>query len=362
MQNRWIRLVLVLTATIMSVGCNPKVRVRQNPGRHDTGIRYYRPKPYLLIEPAESVVTQDKKTTFTPSDEFVKISLEYLPDFTEEYSIDVRPGLGSANVSLTLDEGWNLTQINQVLDSQFDENVKAVAELAEAASGFVPTKGGEYSDGVPPGSQKKWVVRATNVPIGYYESVINEDACGKKRMFGWRYLGFLPYSPCPTVMCGIDKLACQDFESPLYGIVFDHGVMTLKRLDSIRGTGDQERESVSTGIHDVAMTPEVLLGKLENKIRVAIQAAHGIGSKAHAALSRIDAGMIDVAITIDGRIPASRADLIMALVADTGIENTLAEMGDVAINFTAIAGTTEPETELTSHLIDEISVASLAAE
>ena len=348
MQNRIALLVLVWTATIMSVGCNPKIRIRQNPGRHDTGIRYYRPKPHLLIEPADNVVTQDKKTTSTTSDEFVKISLEYLPDFTEEYSIDVRPGLGSANVSVTLEEGWNLTQINQEIDSQFDDNIEAVAELAKAASGFVPTSGPLRGDGAPQGSQKKWVVRATDVPIGYYESVINQDACGKKRMFGWRYLGFLPYSPCPTVMCGIEQVACQDIESPLYGIVFDNGVMTFKRLDSIPSSGDQERDSVSTGMYDVVKTREALLSELENKVRFAIQAAHGLGSNADASLSQVDADTIDLAITIDGMISTSRAELVKALVNDTGVESTLTEMGNIALNFTVITGTTEQASEIAS--------------
>ena len=94
--------VLVLTTGIMTFGCTPRLRVRQSPGPKDTGIRYYRPKPYLRIEPASSVVAEGKKITQTPSDEFVSISMEYLPDFSEEYSIEVCPGLGSANVTVGL--------------------------------------------------------------------------------------------------------------------------------------------------------------------------------------------------------------------------------------------------------------------
>ena len=30
------------------------------------------------------------------------------------------------------------------------------------------------------------------------ESVINPDATGKKRMWGWRYVGFAPFNSCPT--------------------------------------------------------------------------------------------------------------------------------------------------------------------
>ena len=109
----------------------------------DTGIQYYRPKPYLLVSPAGVTVSTESsdggtKTVITTgeSDRFVHISLQYVPDFGEEYSITVRSGLGVNNTTITLQDGRNLTSINQQLDSRFDENVKAVAELVKAAGGL----------------------------------------------------------------------------------------------------------------------------------------------------------------------------------------------------------------------------------
>ena len=153
----------------------------QNPSSCDTGVRYYRPKPYLFISPlAQSVQSgtgSSTRTTTTPSDQFVNIQLQYLPDFAEEYSIDVSPRLGRSNVMITLEDGWNLTAINQDLDSNFDENLGAVSSLISAVAAGTPPattlggtdSGGESSTRVEATS---FEVAARNIPLGYYESVI----------------------------------------------------------------------------------------------------------------------------------------------------------------------------------------------
>ena len=124
-------LAVVLSCFSMGLGCAPRVRVKSNPGPHDQGIRYYRPKPYLLISNiAERVPNENGKPGRAVLDErYVDIQLQYLPDFEEEYAIDVRTGFGVADVAITLEDGWNLTAINQKLDSQTDENLKAAADL-----------------------------------------------------------------------------------------------------------------------------------------------------------------------------------------------------------------------------------------
>ncbi|MEK6249935.1 MAG: hypothetical protein N2C12_17255, partial [Planctomycetales bacterium] len=113
-------LLLMLVFCVAFGGCFPGVKVRKNPGPKDLGVRYYRPKPYLLLSPmAEG----------RDNDQHVAISLVYLPDYSEEYSINVKPGFGSANVQIKLDQGWNLTQLNQDLDSQTDEIRSAVGDV-----------------------------------------------------------------------------------------------------------------------------------------------------------------------------------------------------------------------------------------
>ena len=236
-------LVLALLPCVLSA-CQPGVRVRKNPGDKDCGIRYYRPKPYLKITPFDQVTTLSDESSVTGlSDEMVKLELEYLPDFTEEYSLEVTPGLGTADVQITLDKGWNLTQLNQDLDSKFDENLTAVTGLlsALAPSGVVAAPGGrqtsldESKDGPVPSAYKS-VVRASNVPIGYYESVITE-CNGVKHLCGWRYVGFAPFG-CPD--------CTWTNSTPLYGLVFQNGVMVFRQLDQI-GDGDTTRDPVPTG-------------------------------------------------------------------------------------------------------------------
>lgn len=238
--------------------CTPKVSVVKNPGDCDEGIRYYRPKPYLLISPATNTITEydasgqkKAKSTTGIGDHYVNIEMQYLPDFGEEYSINVSPGLGSANVGVTLEDGWNLTGLNQELDTQFDETVTALAELAGAVAP-VATGGGRSVVGPASGvkHERRWVVPATNIPLGYYESVVSRDqTTGKKRLYGWRYVGFAPFNGCPLEMAGVEYKNCCD-PGAIYGLAFVEGVMVFKQI----GTFDRhptakrlKRTSVKTG-------------------------------------------------------------------------------------------------------------------
>jgi hypothetical protein len=252
---RYFVLFLVLHA-ILSFGCNPRATVRQNPGPRDTGLRFYRPKPYLLITPAAAYLDTGKtekgaavKEIHSESDRFVQIKLEYLPDFAEEYSISVRAGLGTNTTKIALKDGWNLTQLDQDLDSNFDDNVKAFAELAKAGSAYVGTRSAEADS-----DSKAFVVSATNIPLGYYESVISRDSCGRKQMYGWRYVGFAPFNGCPSSGRGNE---CMDCQVDLYGLVFRNGVMTFaplaeSQLADTRLTEQKIQTSVSTSDRESA--------------------------------------------------------------------------------------------------------------
>ncbi|MEE2640839.1 MAG: hypothetical protein VX768_09450, partial [Planctomycetota bacterium] len=131
-----IRIFIFAVCCLGSLGCSPKVRVVKNPGELRDGIRYYRPKPYLLITPYETVTSRGEGKSQTrinaTSETRVQLELQYLPDFAEEYSIQVRTGLGSSSVNFQLENGWNLVSIGQQLDSKFDKNVEAVGNAAGA--------------------------------------------------------------------------------------------------------------------------------------------------------------------------------------------------------------------------------------
>ncbi len=247
-QQRIATIAMILSIAIGLLGCTPRMRVIANPGPKDQGIRYYRPKPYLKVVPAEvQVSTSANKNAIKVEPGFVSINLEYLPDFSEEYSIDVRPGLGIADVSIKLDDGWNLTEINQKLDSQTDENISAAADVIKAIGSAVPTAKGADSE-----NDIEFKVAATDVPIGYYESVIGCGPDGRKRLYGFRYIGFLPYEMCPTTMGGGQKACCGDPMMPLFGLTFEEGRMVFKPLDSIRTESDQARNAAgNSGLEDI---------------------------------------------------------------------------------------------------------------
>ena len=210
----------VLVLTVLAAGCTPRTFVRKDPQPCDRGVRYYRPKPYLKVAP--HVDKQGK-----PSDMFVSVDLAYLPDFSEEYSIHVRSGLGTNDTSITLDQGWNLTQLNVDIDSKTAENVEAVGSLLSGAADFAAAAKASVTD-------DRFIVQATNVPIGYYEAVIGKH-CGRKQLFGFRYVGFLPFSACPQVAYGSpDCFECHADSHQIYGLVFENGVMTFKSLGSLQ--------------------------------------------------------------------------------------------------------------------------------
>jgi len=183
-----------------------------------------------VTEPINAQADSTKKTVTVPSDEFVSIQLQWLPDFAEEYAIDIRSGLGVNETELTLENGWNLTSLNTKLDSQTDENITAFANLLDSV-GSLP---GIERAATPSeaGGAQRIVVRATNVPLGYYESVIGCDECGHKQLFGWRYVGFMPFNGCPSRATGSSHHCCHTAD--LYGLVFDSGIMTFKRLCEVQ--------------------------------------------------------------------------------------------------------------------------------
>jgi len=239
MKSIRVLVCFLLGVLMLASGCGPGVYVRQNPGEHNRGVRFYRPKPYLFLSPATAKTIKETEdaltTTFTsPSYQYVDINLQYLPDFSEEYSISVRPGLGVANVGFKLENGWNLTEISQELDSQFDENLTAAAEVLKA--------GASLAGGAPAalGAIQPVRVRMTNVPLGYYESIISRGPDGRKRLYGWRYVGFAPFNACPVEAGGVEFACCNDGSLDVYGLVFEkteldeQPVMMFKKLQTLR--------------------------------------------------------------------------------------------------------------------------------
>jgi hypothetical protein len=80
------------------------------------------------------------------------------------------------------------------------------------------------------------------VPLGYYESVIEPGPDGRKRMYGWRYVGFVPYANCPIDACGSTTVCCQ--QSELYGLVSVGKKMYFRKLKDLGADVLLERSPV----------------------------------------------------------------------------------------------------------------------
>ncbi len=201
---RRLRLVLPLLFLLLAPGCLlPRTLVVKDPGPQDRGVRYYRPKPYLLVKPLVNAKSGE------PVPGFVTLETTMLPDFSEEYSIHVRAGLGVNETQIKLDNGWNLTSLNVNVDSQFDNNLSAMADILGAIP--TPTSGSQATGSM--------AVPATNVPLGLYESVVSCGPDGRKRLYGFHYVGFMPYAAGPLEAGGLAPP--PGHAEPVYGLVLD---------------------------------------------------------------------------------------------------------------------------------------------
>lgn len=250
--RRFLANLLCVAVIGVFSGCTPRTFVRPNPGPKDRGIRYYRPKPYLMLKP----LIADKQV----QPDMVEISVEYLPDFSEEYSIHIRSGLGVNETSLTLEDGWNLTALSVKADSQTDENLKAVGDLAGNLAKLTGGDSGERSMGV----------RANNVPMGLYEAVITPDSCGVKRLYGFRYVGFFPFASCPIDSCGSEQQSCHTGQ--VYGLVWEDNQMVFRlvgelpeHVDPREARSDDDDKDLKTLPPDLELEEELPVVHFESR-------------------------------------------------------------------------------------------------
>lgn len=125
--TKQIPIILILLAASVAVcGC-ARVKVvavnRENQGK--SGLRFYRPHPYLLL-------TQGGSNKFDSR-------LIWLPNTNEQYMVRSISGWGIAEANVTLTDGWNLTTLGQKMDSKIPETItalgSAIAAVASAVKG-----------------------------------------------------------------------------------------------------------------------------------------------------------------------------------------------------------------------------------
>ena len=116
---QWL-LALIL---FFSFGCSHldihKVDNTKNPG--ENGLRFYRPRPYLLV---------------TLGDKGCTPAIEYLPDYSQEYILHPHYGLGSLSFKPTLENGWNLTAFDSSADMKIPETLNALAGILKNTAGM----------------------------------------------------------------------------------------------------------------------------------------------------------------------------------------------------------------------------------
>ncbi len=120
MRTRRSAFASIIAITIAVSGC-AQVRVDRVIDENQPGIRYWRPAPYLSLAPT----TANGATT-------CEAKLMMLPDKSEEYAITMSAGMGTAEMSPTLQDGWNLTALTGKADSKTAENITAIASLVKS--------------------------------------------------------------------------------------------------------------------------------------------------------------------------------------------------------------------------------------
>jgi hypothetical protein len=87
------------------------------------GIRFYRPYPYLLVTKAKE-------------GENLECKIVYLPNTNENYAINIKSGIGTAETKFTLENGWNLTGYGETRDSKTVEMITALTGSLKDLTGM----------------------------------------------------------------------------------------------------------------------------------------------------------------------------------------------------------------------------------
>jgi hypothetical protein len=106
-----MRNLIIACFVMCSMSCSSyKVYKYDNLSVNQDGVRFYRPDSYLLITRDEN----SGKLTYT---------IIYLPNKNEEYVIKKKGFIGKAELTVKLDNGWNLTGYGLNTDTQIPETI-----------------------------------------------------------------------------------------------------------------------------------------------------------------------------------------------------------------------------------------------
>jgi len=146
-------MLVALSCTLMACASLTVRRVPQ-PETETTGVRFYRPRPYLLVTESAAQKSGDQKTNSLsdaavngnlldlrgggdpkePAPQQLSVQIVWLPDYSQEYQIIAKPGIGSVTFNPSLKDGWNLSSLSATVDTKTAEILTAVGGLITAAA------------------------------------------------------------------------------------------------------------------------------------------------------------------------------------------------------------------------------------
>lgn len=131
----FIRGIVFLASVLCFCGC-AQVQVKRL-AANDTateGVRFYAPQPYLLVtimgDPTIETVSKSSASQF-------QSQIIWLPKMNEQYVVNVKPGLGTADGSIKLENGWMLSELGSSIDSKGPETMAAISGAIKDASGLL---------------------------------------------------------------------------------------------------------------------------------------------------------------------------------------------------------------------------------
>jgi hypothetical protein len=112
--------ISILAAVLCLASCSIMQIERVTEKSYKDGLRFYRPEPYLVV-----TVTPEKGLNNT---------IIWLPNYNEGYVLRPKGGFGSSEISATLENGWNLTDLGLVRDSKVPETISSITGAVSTAA------------------------------------------------------------------------------------------------------------------------------------------------------------------------------------------------------------------------------------
>lgn len=124
--TKWT-ITLVCSAFLISGCAEVQVKHVDDQDASD-GVHFYEPRPYLLVSNQQK---QDDKGNV--QNQFSS-QIIWLPDHSRRYVVKIKPGWGTVDGSVKLQDGWMLDALGSKMDSKGPETVNAMTGLVSVAA------------------------------------------------------------------------------------------------------------------------------------------------------------------------------------------------------------------------------------